>query len=291
MPADAELSVDAAPLQTAVPVSAVVCVRNREHQIGRCLKSVAAARPAETIVIDGLSTDGTADIARRCGVMVVSDGGRGLGAARSLGAQLSHQDNVVFVDGDVLIEPDTLAALLTEADAMGFDALQARLQDLPGPLTYWQAGEIWRRRSQERPGIAKALGCQATLIRRELLLRVKFDPAFEGAAEDHDFFFRACAADASIGHSATAVAYHEDRATFIEFVRQRFWYGRGMTRLAVRHHALANQLGSATRAMHREPQHVPFMAISWSVTALGMAAETVALAFNGCLRRQLRRPQ
>jgi glycosyltransferase involved in cell wall biosynthesis len=240
-------------------------------------------------VIDGSSTDGTAEIARRCGAVVVSDEGRGLGAARGLGAELSHEDNVVFVDADVLIRPDTLEALRREADDMAYSAVQARLEGLPGPLTYWQAGEIWRRRSQERPGSTRALGCQATLIRRELLLRVRFDPAFQGSAEDHDFFFRAHAAGATLGHSASAVAYHEDRATFLEFARQRFWYGRGMARLAVRHHALADQVGTAAQAMSREPGHVPFMAVSWSLTALGMAAETLTLAFNGRLRRQLRR--
>jgi glycosyltransferase involved in cell wall biosynthesis len=289
MPAEAEPSVEATPHLMAIPVSVVVCARNRAHQIARCLESVAAARPAETIVIDGLSTDGTAEIARRCGVIVVSDEGRGLGAARGLGAELSHEDTVVFVDADVLIRSDTLEALRREADDLGYSALQARLETLPGPLTYWQAGEIWRRRSQEQPGSARALGCQATLIRRELLLRVRFDPAFQGSAEDHDFFFRARAAGATLGHSTSAVAYHEDRATFLEFARQRFWYGRGMARLAVRHHALAGKVGTAAQAMNREPRHVPFMAASWSVTALGMAAETLALAFNGRLRRRLRR--
>ena len=290
MQAGAEPSVEATLRQTAIPVSVVVCARNRAHQIARCLESVAAARPAETFVIDGLSTDGTAEIARRCGATVVSDEGRGLGAARGLGAELSHEDSVVFVDADVLIRPDTLEALWREAEDLEYSALQARLENLPGPLTYWQAGEIWRRRSQELPGRARALGCQTTLIRRELLRRVRFDPVFEGSAEDHDFFLRASAAGATLGHSTSAVAYHEDRATFLEFVRQRFWYGRGMARLAVRHHTLANNVGTASQAMNREPRRVPFMVVSWSVTALGMAAETLALAFNGRLRTQLRRP-
>jgi glycosyltransferase involved in cell wall biosynthesis len=249
---------------------------------------VLAARPAEVIVVDGQSSDGTAEIARHYGAIVVSDEGRGLGAARRLGAELSQQDDVVFVDADVSVRPDTLEALSQEAHEMGYDALQARLDSLPGRLTYWQAAEIWRRRAQERPGKARVLGCQATLIRRDLLLRVGFDPAFHGAAEDHDFFFRARAAGATLGHSASAVAYHEDRATFRDFARQRFWYGRGMARLAVRHHALADQIGTAAEAMDRERRHVPFMVASWSLTALGMAAELVALAFDRGLRGRLR---
>ena len=287
MPADAEPERQTTPNPAATPVSVIVCARNRARELTRCLESVLAARPAEVIVVDGRSTDGTAEIARQYGAIVVSDEGRGLGAARRLGAELSHEDAVVFIDADASVRPDTLEALRREADEMGYDALQARLESMPGRLTYWQAGEIWRRRSQERPGRARVLGCQATLIRRDLLLRVGFDPAFQGAAEDHDFFFRARAAGATFGHSASAVAYHEDRATFREFARQRFWYGQGMARFAVRHRAVSGQVGTAAEAIHREPRHVLFMVVSWSLTALGMATEFVALAFDRGLRGRL----
>jgi glycosyltransferase involved in cell wall biosynthesis len=289
MAADAGSSGEIAPGRTVVPVSVVVCARNRASSIGRCLESVFAGRPAEVIVVDGLSTDGTATIARRSGAVVVSDDGRGLGAARERGAELASQDDIVFVDADATILPDTLEALYLEAHESVYDAIQARLECPPGPLTYWQSGEIWRRGAQERPGRATVLGCQATLIRRALVRRVGFDPVFTGAAEDHDFFFRARAAGAVLGHSARAVAYHEDRASLREFMSQRFWYGRGMARLVVRHRRLADQVGNARKAMRRKPARIPFMSVSWSLTALGMAAELTRVALDADLRRRLRR--
>lgn len=288
MAAEADVGAASAPALPPVPVTVVVCARNRASQIACCLESVFAGRPTEVIVVDGRSTDETACMALRSGAVVVSDYGRGLGAARRRGAELAHQDDVVFVDADATLLPDTLEALYREAHEAGYDALQARLKPPPGPLTYWQTSEIWRRRFQERPGQATVLGCQATLIRRALLISVGFDPAFEGAAEDHDFFFRARAAGAVLGHSARAVAYHEDRRSLGELVRQRFWYGRGMARLVIRHRRVADQIDSARKALRKEPYRTPFMAVSWSFTALGMATELTRVALDADLRRRLR---
>ena len=272
-----------------VPVSVVVCARNEARRIARCLQSVLAARPAEVVVVDDQSTDGTAEIARQHGITVVPHVGRGLGDARRLGAEHTSQDVVVFVDADATLRPDTLEALLREADELRYDALQARVDSLPGRLTYWQTGENWRRRAQERPGRAHMLTCQATLVRRDLLLRVGFDPVFNGAAEDNDFFFRAAAEGAILGHSARALAYHEDRATLREFLRQRFWYGKGMAMLIVRHHALAPQVKSAGRALNRDHRYIPFMMVSWGAMALGMSAEFAVLVFDAGLRGRLRK--
>src|SRR5687767_6232476 len=79
-----------------VPVTVVVCARNRGSVIGRCLDSVLAASPAEIIVVDGNSTDDTVAVARARGVTVISDNGSGLGAARQLGASAAKNEYVVF---------------------------------------------------------------------------------------------------------------------------------------------------------------------------------------------------
>jgi glycosyltransferase involved in cell wall biosynthesis len=274
--------------KTRLPVTAVICVRNREQSIAECIASVAASGPGRILVVDGRSTDATADIARESGANVVSDDGAGLGAARRLGAELAETPWIAYVDSDARVTPSTLSALLDVAEADGFDAVQAELHSSTSDLTYWQRGEIWRRRMQELPGPAALIGCQATLVRRSLLLRVPFDATFGGAAEDHDWCFRAAAAGAALAHTDRAIAYHEDRATFAEFVAQRFWYGRGMARLLMRHRRLAPQARTASAGTMRTPRYMPFMLTSWAVTALGMAVETAGLAFNPGIRRRLR---
>jgi glycosyltransferase involved in cell wall biosynthesis len=275
-----------------VPVTVVVCSRNRESVIGRCLDSVLLARPAEIIVVDGNSSDDTVSIARAKGVRVVSDNGMGLGAARQLGAQLARTNYVVFVDTDVVIEPDTLRLLYAEAVAQGYDALQAELRTWSTRPSYWQGAERWRRQVQMRKGIAAVLGCQVTLMRRDLLMAVGFDRAFQGAAEDADFCFRARSAGAVIAHSERAVAFHEDRFTLPQFIGQKIWHGRGLARMLTRYgrdyfnHA-AKQVDTSLGATKLNARYVPYVVVSWSCTALGVALESIRIACNPDLRHEL----
>src|SRR6478672_12375107 len=53
--------------------------------LDECLASIEAEAPREIIVVDGNSTDGTLEIARRHSATILCDGGRGLPAARMLG--------------------------------------------------------------------------------------------------------------------------------------------------------------------------------------------------------------
>jgi glycosyltransferase involved in cell wall biosynthesis len=275
-----------------VPVTVVVCARNRGHVIGRCLDSVLAANPAEIIVVDGNSTDDTVAVARSKGVMVISDNGAGLGAARQLGASVAKHEYVIFVDSDVVVEPDTLRLMLEEAEEEHYDALEAELRTLSPTPTYWQVAERWRREVQMRKGIAAVLGCQITLVRRALLLNVGFDPAFKGAAEDADFCFRARAVGAVVAYSSRAVAYHEDRGTLAEFIEQKMWHGRGLARMITRYgrnylRRAAQQVDASVGASKMNWKYIPYILVSWSFTAVGVALESVRIAFDSNLRQQL----
>lgn len=273
-------------MQQLLPITAIVCVRNRAESLGSCIATIRAARPQRILVVDGASTDGTPDVARSLGADVVDDMGAGLGAARQLGAQHSRTEWVAYIDSDAEIMPGTLESLLHEAQRDGYDAVQAELRSRARRPTYWQRGERWRRRMQEQPGLSPVIGCQATLVRRSLLLSVGFDPAFTGAAEDHDWCFRAIDRGARFAHTAASFAYHEDRASFGDFVSQRLWYGRGMTRLLLRHRRLAPQMRSASTGMVNSPRYLPFMMVSWSITAAGMLAEAIYLLLRpGAVRR------
>lgn len=275
-----------------VPVSVVICTRNRGRMIERCLDSVIDANPAEIIVVDGNSTDDTVAIARAKGVTVVSDNGAGLGAARQLGARFSAHEYVVFVDSDIVIEPETLQQLWDEARAEGYDALAAEIRTWSAMPTYWQRAERWRRQVQMPRGVASVLGCQVTLVRTDLLLRVGFDPVFKGAAEDADFFFRARAAGAVIAHSARAVAYHEDRSSLRDLVDQKLWHGRGLARMITRYRRqylrlAAGQVDTSIGAAHLNGRYLPYLLVSWSFIALGVALELVHVACDPVLRRRL----
>lgn len=275
-----------------VPVTIVICARNRGSMIGRCLDAVLNARPAEVIVVDGNSTDETAAVARAKGVTVVSDNGAGLAAARQLGARLAQYDYVIFVDSDVVVGPETFRQMLDEAQEHHYDALQAELRTWSASPSYWQRAERWRRTTQMRKGVAMVLGCQITLVRRELLMRVGFDAAFKGAAEDADFCFRARATGAVIAHSACAVAYHEDRVTLRDFIIQKMWHGRGLARLVVRYRRrylqqAAGQVNTSVKATQINAAYLPYIVTNWSFTALGVGLELLRIGWDRDLRRRL----
>jgi glycosyltransferase involved in cell wall biosynthesis len=109
-------------------LTVVIPARNAAMFIEECLESVLASGPAEVIVVDGKSTDATRAIASRYPVRLLDDGGRGVAAARVMGATAARTEWVALVDVDVLLPPGALAALLDEAGDGGYTALQAGLE-------------------------------------------------------------------------------------------------------------------------------------------------------------------
>jgi glycosyltransferase involved in cell wall biosynthesis len=275
----------------------IICARNRAHVIGRCLDSVIAAHPAEIIVVDDHSTDRTADIARAKGAKVVKNGNQaGLGAARQLGASLAQYDYIVFVDDDIVVEPTTMQDLLDEATAHQYDGLMARLPTWYAKPTYWQKAEGWRRQFQMRPGVATVIGCGITLFRRELVMRIGFDPVFEGAAEDADFSFHATSAGAVLAYATKALAYHEDRAHLRSVANQKIWHGRGLARLFTRYggryaRRAATQVNSSLGETKLNGYFIPYLVVSWTCTSLGLGLELLRIALDPELRQQLNATQ
>ena len=100
-----------------VTVSVVIPTRNRLAWLVRCLESVRSQRltPAEIIVVDDGSTDGTADMVRvqYPTVRVFHAGGVGPAGARNLGIDQATSQYVAFLDSDDLWYPDTLAQVVS----------------------------------------------------------------------------------------------------------------------------------------------------------------------------------
>ena len=93
-----------------LPLSGVVVTFNEADRIERCLRSLAEAC-SEMIVVDSLSTDGTADLARHLGARVVEKPWLGFARQKNLAISEATQPWVLLLDADEWLEPDALAEL------------------------------------------------------------------------------------------------------------------------------------------------------------------------------------
>ena len=207
-------------------VSVVVPVRNAESLLSECLASILRSEPREIIVVDGLSTDRTLEIARDYGARILSDEGRGLPYARLLGAQAATSRWVALVDADVVLPEGALGRLLEEYRDGGYVALQAGLRSVAGP-GYWGQALAHHHRS----GRSKDwFGLVATVFERDTLLEFGFDPEFR-SGEDIELRWRLQRSGARVGVSRDTVVTHRFDDTF-DFARDQWLMdGRGLARM------------------------------------------------------------
>lgn len=191
------------PTRLLEDLTVVVPTRNAEDLIEDCLASIVAAGPREVIVVDGLSTDRTREIAERYGVTIVSDDGRGLPAARRIGAERARTRLVALIDADVMLPAASLEQLLDEFSRERYTALQAGLHSVSGP-GYWGRALAWHHRTGRS---RNWFGVVATVFDRETLLRHGFDDRFP-SGEDIDLRWRLRRAGVKIGVSSQTVVEH-----------------------------------------------------------------------------------
>lgn len=96
-------------------VGVTVCIpaRNEEPSIAEIIEG-AWSFCEEVLVIDGHSSDRTAEIAAACGARVLKDNGKGKGDAIRVGAAEAKYPVVVFMDADGSHDPADIPALVKD---------------------------------------------------------------------------------------------------------------------------------------------------------------------------------
>lgn len=117
-------------------LSVVIIGRNEEAHIAQCLRSVLDAAQeiggAEIVMVDSASTDRTVEIARSCGVRVLSLNPAGkmtAAAGRFAGFHCTRGELVMFVDGDTVIDRDWFRAAIPYFDQTDVAGLMGYLND------------------------------------------------------------------------------------------------------------------------------------------------------------------
>ncbi|HSH42226.1 MAG TPA: glycosyltransferase family A protein [Arenicellales bacterium] len=181
------------------PVAVVVPTHDRAAVLGRALESVLeqTVRPAQCLVVDDGSSDGTADLVRRSfpEVSYLKQPHRGVSAARNLGIRHARAPWVAFLDSDDCWLPGKLEQQLDALDGTDF--------------AICHSDEIWIRHGRRVNPMRKhrkrggwiyrhclplcAISPSTSMVRRELLEEIGgFDESLP-ACEDYDLWLRLCA--------------------------------------------------------------------------------------------------
>ena len=157
-------------------VSVIIPCLDEEEAIGPCVAAVRAHGMGEVIVVDGGSSDRTAERAAEAGARVVVERRRGYGRAMLAGlAAISPSATVVlFIDGDGSDRPEMIPAVLAPIEGGAADfVLGTRLQGPrePGSLVPAQivAGHLAGLLIRLRYGVRFTDMSPFRAIRREAL--------------------------------------------------------------------------------------------------------------------------
>jgi glycosyltransferase involved in cell wall biosynthesis len=227
----------------AASVSVVIPVLNGAHTIGDTLRSLAKQVPlpsrCETIVVDNGSTDGTVELVKDLGIVVLHAATRGAAAARNRGLRAAGGEVVVFCDADTVLTRRWLAEMTAAFDDPAVTLAAGRIVCYPpktGPERYLAASGVYDvERAVCRPWFPLAPSGNMAVRRTAALAVGGFDERML-TAEDADFCYRVLRAHpGTIAYRADAILFHRSRPTDAELRRQAWVYGEGVARLYLRY--------------------------------------------------------
>jgi glycosyltransferase involved in cell wall biosynthesis len=206
-------------------VSVLICAKNSESTLIGCLESVKHNFPGQIIVIDGNSSDNTAEIARRYTKNVDSDQGLGLGYARDLGVSKAIYPYIAIISPDDTIPQDFLSIALDlikkRPNLAGIQALKIVWE----PKNFWAKGQNSLYNIQAKNTKRKVIG-NPSIYRTAILKHFGYDSGFS-ANEDTDICHRISQAGYSFEVSKDLICYEAEIYDFKKTFSRYKWYGEG----------------------------------------------------------------
>ncbi len=249
-------------------VSVVVPTRNVARTLRRCLESVRAQdHPSvELVVVDNFSDDDTFAIASEFADVAVQAGPE-RSAQRNLGIERASGSWILYVDADMVLEPDVVSSALAAAVADGADGVFVP-EDSFGP-GFWTACRALERRCYVGQPMIEA----PRLVRREVFTRTGGFVADVAGQEDAELRTRMLRAGHRLTWSSGVIHHDEGRLTFRGVMRKRVYYGRSIPAYAASQPGAVRAQGLATaRALAR----------TWRLLAADPGHAAGLLVLRGC---------
>ena len=169
-------------------ISVIITAKNEERLIRSCITSLRQLNypkdQFEILIIDGLSADRTAEVAREMGATVIRNEKQTVSPGRNIGFENAKGELIAFTDADCIVDKawlsscvkyferdDTVACVggpnLTPADESDFGKAVGFVFDQP----VFAAGSIHARELNEVKEVTSIPGCNA-IYRQSVLSRV-----------------------------------------------------------------------------------------------------------------------
>ena len=249
-----------------VPVSVVICTRNRSHSLQKCIRSLINQNclPQEIIVVDNApSDDSTFSItAQFPSVIYCKEMRAGLDFARNAGAKKAASPIVAYVDDDVLVHPDWCYRVWEAFNDVTIGAVTGLII---ATSLVTESQQIFEKHWGFNKGYKEILfdknflkssapkvwdiGAGANMAFRKSILEElnyfdeRLDVGAAGCSGDSEIWYRMLLAGKIIRYAPTAVAYHAHRETIEQLHKQLFHYMRGSVVAAFIQHKYSDKSG------------------------------------------------
>ena len=239
-------------------MTVVVPAYNERVGIAAAVRSLATGDhpEIEVVVVDDGSTDGTADVAEGLGlpnVRVIRRANGGKASALNLGIALARHDLIVTVDGDTILEPDSIRRLVQPfADpAVGAVSGNVKVGNRGGIVARWQHIEYVIGFNLDRR-LYETLRCMPTVpgaigaFRRQALLDAG-GFTDDTLAEDTDLTMAIVRAGWKVVFEDKARAWTEAPASLGQLWKQRYRWSYGTMQAMWKHRRAFTERGASGR--------------------------------------------
>lgn len=237
-------------------VSIIIPAKNEEKLIRGCISSLHQLdypkEKIEIIIVDGLSTDNTAGVAREMGAKVISNAKQTVSPGRNIGFENAKGDLIAFTDADCIVDPhwlsncikyfendETVACAggpnLTPSDESNFGKAVGFVFDQP----IFAAGSIHARELREVKEVSSIPGCNA-IYRQSILAKVM--PLDESMLTGDDTLLNRKILDLGcrLLYTPDVIVFHYRRPTPRKLWRQFYRYAIGRLQIGKKDKRLLN---------------------------------------------------
>jgi GT2 family glycosyltransferase len=239
-------------MRARLKISVIVATHDRRDVLARTLPTLLSQDfPTDeyevVVVIDG-SSDGTRELLdetkSNCALKVIEQSNRGLAAARNAGLKAVRGEVVLFIDDDLVCDPNLLREHLMLHDSGAPRVVSGSVltspespRGLATDLEEEEGRSVQATNSDIEISPDKGVVCANSSVGRELLVKVGgFDERFLFALEDVDLGLRLSKMGAQFMFCSNALAYQIYVKTVSQLVyNDAPWYGRSEVLLCRKH--------------------------------------------------------